>query len=115
MSMRRWLSAGVAAAAVFTGACSSTFLVSKDGRGYFIGNDSKAVYKMLCESGDLGKILSDTQLPQDMRGNLYKYNCSPERSGEKVKEIYASMTPGQRKDLRMAFRHNGYDINYLPC
>lgn len=113
--MTKRLLAGITASAVFTYACTSTFLVSKDGRGYFLGNDSKAIYKMLCESGDLTKILSDAQLPQDMKGDLYRYNCSPERSGEKVKEIYASMTPGQRKDLRMAFRRNGHDINYLPC
>jgi len=25
------------------------------------------------------------------------------------------MTPEQRKDLRVAFKHNGYDINYQHC
>jgi len=25
------------------------------------------------------------------------------------------LTPEQRKDLRLAFRKQGYDINYYPC
>jgi len=96
-------------------ACTSTFLVQKDGRGYFVGSNSDAIHKMLCESGDLVKVLSDTKLPQDMRDELYKYNCSLERSGAKVKEIYTAMSPDQRKDLRTAFRHNGFEINHMHC
>lgn len=97
-----------------TAGCSSTFLVSKDGRGYFFGRDRDELYRMLCDSGDLKKILEDTNLLQDVKDNLYKYNCT-QRSGDKVKEIYASLTVEQRKDLRTAFKMNGYDINYLPC
>lgn len=105
----------VLAATVITGGCSSTFLVSKDGKGYFFGSRSEAIYKMLCESGDLAKVLKETGLPKEMKEALYRYNCTAERSGEKVKEIYAAMTHDQRKDLRNAFKGNGYDINYLPC
>lgn len=104
-----------AASVVIFAGCTSSFLVSKDGKGYFWGNDSKAMYRMLCESGDLKKILSETKFPQELKDDIYRYNCSPERSGEKVKQIYASMPSEQRKELRNAFKDNGYDINYLPC
>lgn len=95
--------------------CSSTFLVSKDGKGYFLGSRSDAIYKMLCESGDLKKLLSDTRFTQELKDDLYRYNCSNERSGDRIKKIYAAMTMEQRKELRGAFTKNGYDINYLPC
>lgn len=95
--------------------CSSTFLISKDGKGYFFGSKSDAIYRLLCDSGDLRKILKDAKkIPEDTRELIYKSNCI-NRSAEKVKEIYAAMTPEERKDLRNAFRLNGYDINYLPC
>lgn len=101
--------------AILISSCSSTFLVSKDGKGYFLGSKSEAIYKMLCESGDMKKIISDTTFSQGLKDDLYRYNCSSERSGEKIKQLYASMVPEQRKDLRNAFKSNGYDINYLPC
>lgn len=104
----------VASVIIFAG-CTSSFLVSKDGKGYFWGNDSKAMYRMLCESGDLRKILSGTKFLQELKDDIYRYNCSPERSGEKIKQIYASMSHEQRKELRNVFKDNGYDINYLPC
>jgi len=94
---------------------SSTFFVSKDGNGYYWGSDSKDAYKMFCETGELGKILIDTELPQAMKDNIYQYNCGAERSNEKARQLYASMTPAQRKDFRSAFRKHGYDINYFPC
>ncbi len=46
--------------------------------------------------------------------NLYKYNCT-QRSGEKVKEIYASLMPEQRRELRFSFQLHGYDINHMAC
>lgn len=95
--------------------CSSTFLASKDGKGYYVGSGSDAAYRMFCLSGDLRKILHDTTLPQETRDGLYSATCGTERSGVRVKELYGNMSPEQRKELRQAFRRNGYDINYLPC
>ncbi|GAB4406449.1 MAG: hypothetical protein OHK0032_01480 [Thermodesulfovibrionales bacterium] len=113
--MSKYLLIVIASVAILSTACTSTFLVSKDGKGYFWGSDSNAIYRMLCDSGDLKKILSDTRFSEAMKNDLYRYNCSTDRSGERVKQIYASMTPEQRKELRNAFKNNGYDINYLPC
>lgn len=101
--------------AVFLSSCSSTFLVSKDGRGYFLGSKSRSIHLMLCDSGDLKKILSDTTFPQNIKNDIYRYNCTEERSSEKVKQLFSSMTVEQRKELRTAFKSNGYDVNYLPC
>jgi len=113
--MRTRLLISIAGMALILCACSSTFLVYKDGKGYFVGSKSKAIYEMLCTSGDFEKVLAATHLSTEMKDTLYKYNCSAERSGDKVQQLYVSMTPEERKDIRNAFRKVGYDINYLPC
>jgi len=96
--------------------CTSSFLVYKDGRGYFVDGDSKAKYDMLCASGDMDKILAaTTHLGSVEKDSLNRYNCSAERSSEKVKQLFASFTVEQRKDLKCAFRKNGYEINKLAC
>jgi hypothetical protein len=63
----------------------------------------------------LKKYLLATHLSTEMKDILYQDSCSAERSGEKVKQLYASMTPEQRKDIKDAFRKCGYDINYISC
>src|SRR5512147_363724 len=101
-------------AAILTTACATTFVAYKDGHGYFLGNGSEDAYRLFCESGDLKKILATTTtLEADLKDELYRSNCSEERSREKVRQVYQAMTPEQRKDLRLAFKQNGYDINYL--
>lgn len=113
--MKKWFLVVALAVSLSAFGCASTFLVSKNGKGYFFGSGTNAIYKMLCESGDLKKILTDTQLPGQMKDDLFRYNCSAEMSKEKVKQLFTAMVPEQRKDLRNAFKNNGYDINYLPC
>ncbi len=105
-----------ALAAILTSACTSTFVAYKNGHGYFLGNGSEDAYHLFCESGDLKNILATTTtLGQDLKDELYRSNCGEERSRQKVREVYQSMTPEQRKDLRLAFKKNGYDINYMHC
>ena len=94
---------------------SSTFMVNKDGKGYYLGNSSDAAYTMFCESGDLKKILAGTIFSQELKDDLYRYNCGSERSNVKVKQIFASMTPEHRKELRTSFKNSGYEINIMRC
>jgi hypothetical protein len=112
--MRKLVSA-IAAAALFAAGCSSTFMMVKNGSGYMLGSDSNEVHRLLCESGDLQKILLVAQLSQGTKDDLYRYNCSPDRSRDKVKQVYASMVPAERKALRVAFKSNGYEINAMHC
>ncbi len=107
---------GILLAALLTWGCTNTFVVTKDGKSYFFGSKREGFQKMLCASGELKSILADTQLPLNIRDNLYKFNCvAAEQSKEKVGALYASMTPEQRRDLRLAFQKHGYDINYMEC
>lgn len=101
----------LAAVVTFWG-CTSTFYIAKGGSGSCVFGDNRAeLYRVLCE-GDLKEILADTKLPQGIRDEIYKYNCSPEgRSSELVKQSYSSLTEEQRGELKQAFRKHGYQIN----
>jgi len=112
--MRTWTCL-VLASSLCMGACASTFVASKDGKGYYLGNSSGSAFKLFCESGDLNTILSSTKLPAPLKDSLYSANCGTARSKEGVRSVYTSMTPEQRKDLRQAFQKNGYDINAMRC
>lgn len=100
---------------LFLWSCTSTFSIQKDGKAYFFGSREEGFYKMLCESGDLTKILEATSLQKEIKDSLYKWNCSPERSVEMVKKTYTSLAPEQRRDLRLAFKKYGYEINAMRC
>ncbi len=113
--MKTWFLISVAVA-LLTGACATTFLIGKEGderRGRFLGSD--AMYERLCLSGDLLKVLETTHFSKEMKETFYQYNCSAERSYDKVKQIYGSMTSEERKDIRTAFKKNGYSINSGSC
>lgn len=110
--MKTFFLIGIASMVLLIGACTDTFLVFKKGKGYFLGSNSSGKYELLCASGDMEKVLADTHLNKEKKDSLYKYNCSAERSGEKIKEIYASMSAEERKDIRTAFVKNGYEINH---
>ena len=113
--MKNWSFIVIAGMVLITGACSETFLVYKGGKSYFLDGSSKTKYDLLCVSGDMNKILSDTHLKAETKDNLYKSNCSDERSIDKVRQLYSSLTVEQRKDIKRAFRMNGYDINKVAC
>jgi hypothetical protein len=102
---------------LLAGCASNTFVVTKDGKSYFFGSKQEGFYKLLCETGDLQKILADTHLAQGAKDNLYKYNCveRSKDSKEKVRETYVALTPEQRRELRLTFQLHGYDINYMEC
>jgi hypothetical protein len=114
--MKTWFLTGIAGMVLVTGACApGVFMVGKgEGRGVFVGSNAKA-YDMLCTSGDLVKVLEATHLSKEMKDTFYQSNCSAERSSDKVKQLFASMTSEQRKDIRTAFKEKGYSVNGGSC
>lgn len=113
--MKTWLLIGIAAMLLVAGACTPKLMVGKEGRGGFLGNNSKEMYEMLCTSGDLEKVLEATELSKEMKDEFYRYNCSAERNSDKVKQLYASMTSEQRREVRNAFKQKGYSTNAGSC
>jgi hypothetical protein len=105
----------IAGMVLVAGACTSMPMVGKEGRGGFLGNNSKEMYEMLCTSGDLEKVLEATELSKETKDEFYRYNCSAELSSDKLKQLYASMTSEQRREVRNAFKQKGYSINAGSC
>ncbi|MEW5746415.1 MAG: hypothetical protein AB1805_13370 [Nitrospirota bacterium] len=101
--------------ALLIGGCASdTFVITKHGKSYFFGSSREGFHQMLCESGDLQRIIADTRLSPEHKDSLYKYNCV-EQSKDKVRELYGGFAPEQRRELRLAFQLHGYDINTMDC
>jgi len=105
----------IAAVILLSGCANTTFIISKDGKAYYLGTKSRNLHAMLCESGDLKRVLAEVAIPDDLKKEFYKYNCSDEQSKEKVVAIYTFFMPEEKEALKSAFRRHGYDINYVPC
>ena len=116
--MKTLLFMAFAGMVLVVGACTPMFMVGKGGsekRGIFFGSTSKEMYDLMCATGGLEKVLKATHLSKEMKDAFYKYNCSAERSGQKLRELYASMTVAEGKDIKTAFKKNGYSINGGSC
>lgn len=107
---------GIAGMALVIGACTPMFMVSKgEKRGVFLGSSSQVSYDLLCASGDLKEVLEATHLSREMQDTFHQYNCSAERSSDKVTQLFSSMTSEQKNDIKAAFKSKGYAINGGTC
>lgn len=113
--MKRKLIIAVCLLLVPAGCATSTFIVSNGIRGYYFGSESEGAYMMLCESGELEKVLGDAALPEEVRQDFYAYVCTEQRSQKKVTSLYTFLTPEEKKSLKQAFVRHGYTINAVPC
>jgi len=113
--MNRVLIFSVFLSLVLAGCAPGTFIVSNGIKAYYFGSESKGAYKMLCESGELKKVLRDADLPEEVRKDFYAYACSEERSNKKVISLYTFLTPEEKKSLKRSFIRHDYTINSVPC
>ena len=100
---------------LLSGCAPSTFIVNNGIRAYYFGSESKGAYRMLCETGDLIKVLRNAELPEEIKKDLYEYACTEQRSNKKVISLYTFLTPEEKKNLKRAFVEQGYTINSVPC
>ena len=115
MTTCRVLIVVVVAALLMGGCTSTTFMISKGERSYYLGRKSSALYDMLCASGDLRRVLAETTIAMELKEDFYRYNCTDDVSREKVLSVYVFFTPEEKKELKSAFRRHGYDINSVNC
>lgn len=94
--------------------CASTFLVSKNCITDFLGSEDAAIRNQLCNSGDLLKILDDTQLTQSEKNSLYQAQCT-NPSEKTFRKNYAALDTEKKKDLQFTFQKHGYYVNYKPA
>lgn len=100
---------------LLAGCAPSTFIFNNGRRAYYFGSESKGAYKLLCESGDLKKILRDAELSEEIKKDFYEYACSEHRSNERVISLYTFLTPEEKKSLMKSFARHHYKINAVAC
>lgn len=93
----------------------STFLINRDGVSGYFGREGRFLHQLLCERDDLKQVLSETSIPEKIQHELYLYDCTPDRSFEKIISLYRMLSPGEKMELRRAFKNHGYLINYVSC
>jgi len=104
----------VALLAALTAGCGdANFLVYKDAKHFYVTSNGETLKKVLCESGDINRILTDSRLPEAMQKDLREGICSPNKVKDRLLAILENMTPEQRSALKLAFQTNGYEINTI--
>ncbi len=102
----------IIAAAFMAGGCAShNFLVYKDGSNFFITQDLAVRQQLLCDSGDIDRVITDSGLSSSLQLRIKAAICSTTRAKKDMRQILEEMTYEQLNALKNAFRKAGYEIN----
>jgi hypothetical protein len=100
--------------ALLAGGCSSNnFLLYKEGRHFFVTSNRPELKRVLCDSGDMDRIVRDAKLPEPLQKELKEEVCASDKVKERLMATLDGMSREQRAALKTAFRENGYDINNI--
>lgn len=98
--------------ALMAGGChSNNFMVYKDGSNFYITNNCPELKQILCNSGDIDRIMNDSNLPSSLQVELKDGICASGKATKHIGATLEGMTNGQISALKDAFRKNGYEIN----
>lgn len=102
----------ITAVALMVGGCSSgNFMVYKNGRSFFVTDDSYELKLVLCDSGDIDSIVKDSELPDSLQKELKDGICASDKSKTALMNTLGKMSNEQRNALKDSFNRNGYEIN----
>ena len=110
----RWsgLAMGMIVLALMAGGCgSNNFLVYRDGSNFYVTSNCAARQRLLCDSGDIGRIVAGAELPQSLQQRIKEAICGRGVTQADMHQILAEMTVEQLSSLKQSFRDNGYEIN----
>ena len=110
----RWSGSGIAITilALLVGGCGSkNFLVYKDGSNFYLTSNCAARQRLLCDSGDIDRIVAGSALPQPLQRRIKEAICATGVTKPDMHQILAEMTDEQLSSLKQSFRGNGYEIN----
>ena len=103
----------LAAIITLCGCSGSNFLVYKDAKHFYVTSKGETLRKVLCDSGDLARITMDSNLPDDLRDEIFASICTRDKVKERVLAVLERMTKEQRSALKLAFQLHGYEINTI--
>lgn len=103
----------LASACLLMAACSSNFMVYKQGRHFYVTSTGQELKAVLCDSGDLKRILAESKLDLPLQGKLDESICGTGKVRERVLAVLEDMSREQRSSLKTSFQAHGYDINHV--
>jgi hypothetical protein len=89
------------------------FMVYKNSKHFYVTSNGQSLRTVLCDSGDMDRIARDSNLPEKLQQEIKGEICASKKVKERLLATLEGMSPEQRKDLKMAFRKNDYDINVV--
>lgn len=98
-------------ALLVSGCGTRTFMVYKDGNNFFITRDCAARQQVLCDSGDVDRIVVSSGLPGPLQLRLKEALCSRDRAKNDMRDLLEELTDEQLSSLKKAFGMAGYEIN----
>lgn len=110
----RWFptAAAIMVLAFMASGCSTrTFMVYKDGNNFFITRDCAERHRLLCDSGDIDRVVDGSGLPDHLQLRIKEAICSTDRAKNDMQDILGELTDEQLSSLKNAFRTLGYEIN----
>lgn len=96
---------------VMAGCSSRNFMVSKNGTNFYITSACPDLKRVLCDSGDMGKIAKDSNLSSLLQRELEEGVCATGKVKNNLRDVLVRMTKVQHAALKEAFIRNGYEIN----
>lgn len=106
--------AAIVVSAMLVGGCgSNNFLIYKNAKHFYVTSTGPELKRVLCDSGDMDMIVTDSKLPEAMQKELKDGICASNKVKERLMASLDGMTKEQRAALKGAFRSNGYDINVV--
>lgn len=98
-------------ALMVSGCGSNNFMVYKDGRNFYVTSNCEARQKLLCDSGDIDRIVAGASLTHLLAEQIIEAMCTKGVSVHSLHDILAAMTDKQLSSLKQSFIENGYEIN----
>ncbi|MDU0458488.1 MAG: hypothetical protein RW306_07095 [Geobacteraceae bacterium] len=103
----------LASACLLMAACSSNFMVYKQGRHFYVTSTGQELKAVLCDSGDLKRILGESKLNLPLQNKLDESICGTGKVRERVLAVLEEMSREERSNLKVSFQAHGYDINHV--
>lgn len=94
-----------------SGCGTRTFMVYKNGNNFFITRDCAERHRLLCDSGDINRVVASSGLPGPLPLRINEAICATDRAKNDMQNILEELTDEQLSTLKNAFRTFGYEIN----
>lgn len=107
-----YLTSGLMSLAL-AGCSSGNFMVRKESVSFFITSDRPELRLVLCDSGDMDRIASDSHLQPPLQQTLKEKICAVRKDRKELKALLSSLDKNQLEAFMDAFRKNGYEINIV--